>query len=95
MELSVTASFQTDSVPSAHMGDTVVDEQDAHTSESPELWDARTEIDIAVFIRLQLSRHPAPAESQVAADLLRWAEALERDGRARLTAAGVHPLRAL
>lgn len=27
MELSVTASFQTDSVPSAHMGDTVVDEQ--------------------------------------------------------------------
>lgn len=59
----------------------------------PVVWDARAEVDISVLIRRYLAEQDPPAESLLAADLEDLAARLERDGRARLSAAGAAQLR--
>ena len=63
------------------------------SAEDHEEWDAQLEIGIAMYIRRFMIDHPAPAGSACAADAVRWAETLLRDGRARLAGVGVRPLR--
>lgn len=57
------------------------------------IWDARSELDVAVLIRCYLHENPPPADSAVARDWVRWAERLEADGQVRLAAAGATTLR--
>lgn len=51
-------------------------------------WEARSEHDIGVLIRLYLAERPCPGPSPIQDDLEDWAARLEADGEARLAAQG-------
>jgi hypothetical protein len=52
------------------------------------LWDARSEVDVAVLVNRYLLENPAPDDAEMPAELQRWAGRLAAHGRVRLRALG-------
>lgn len=61
--------------------------------QAPDEWDARFELGVATLIKALHASAPPPRHSQVAVDLLDWAEGLQRDGQSRLESLGRQRLR--
>jgi len=57
-------------------------------------WDARAELDLALFIKRYLHENRPPAGSRLVADLADYAELLRSDGERRLDALHARRLRA-
>ena len=70
-------------------------EDPAGPSERAEVWEERAEVAVATFIRRHLAEDPPPYVCAVARDLVCYAEALARDGQARLEEEGARRLRVL
>lgn len=59
------------------------------------LWDARSEIDIALLITRYLAESRPPADAVLTSQWEEWASHLLHDGRDRLAVLGRPPLRAV
>ena len=59
------------------------------------LWDARSEVDIALLIMRYLTEIAAPPDAVLADQWEEWADRLLRHGRGRLAVLGHPPLRAV
>jgi hypothetical protein len=64
----------------------------AGTRTAADEWDARAELDVAIFIERYLAERPPPAASELEADLKRWARQLRTDGEQRLWMLGASRL---
>lgn len=53
-----------------------------------QVWDGRAEVALGVWIKRYLAEDPPPTDSEIADDLSKWAENLERHGHERLAASG-------
>lgn len=66
---------------------------DGGAARSVATWEARAEVDFAVFIRRYLAERPCPGPSSYLEEFRRWADRLERHGLDRLQASGAQRLR--
>lgn len=62
-------------------------------TDTVETWEARAEIDVAIFIGRYLAERPCPGPSRLHDDLDRWGRNLQHDGQARLQELGATRLR--